>query len=99
MNREISNGAPALYPLQGDVKSTAGSSIASVVGLQGITISTAAPNPGDTLVYINGEWTPFGAVASLFVNSVVVSQDLVIFVNGVSAIGSTLGISVNGTPI
>lgn len=99
MNREISNGAPVLYPLQGDVKSTAGSSLAVVIGLQGRAVSSVSPNAGDVLVFVSGQWTPVGSLAAILVNGVIASNDLAIFVNGVSAIGTTLGIEVNGTPV
>jgi hypothetical protein len=49
MNREIVPGG--VYPIQGDVESTAGSSVVTVVGLEGIPMPPAFPSGGEVLTY------------------------------------------------
>jgi len=52
MNREIVGGGGAsIYPLQGDVESTAGSSTVTVVGLQTIPVAVSFPSGGEVLTY------------------------------------------------
>ena len=100
MNREITDGSPNLYPLQGDVQSTPGNTQARVIGLQGVAVSPTAPNPGDVLTYgIDNQWEPAGSSSAVFVNGEGVSADYLILQNGTLAFGTELGVEVNGTPV
>lgn len=61
MNREIVGGGGAsIYPLSGDVKSTAGSSLVSVVGIQGIPFQHSFPAGGEVPLYDapTNSWIP-----------------------------------------
>lgn len=52
MNREIVGGGGAsIYPLQGDIKSTPGSSLVSVTGIQGIPVQQTFPTDKEVLTY------------------------------------------------
>lgn len=51
MNREIATSGATIYPLTGDVKSTAGSAPISVVGIQGIPVQQVFPVAGEVLTY------------------------------------------------
>lgn len=52
MNREIVGGGGAsIYPLNGDVESTPGSTTVTVVGLQNIPVITSFPTGGEVLTY------------------------------------------------
>jgi hypothetical protein len=52
MNREIVGGGGAtIYPLQGDVASTAGSSTVQVQGIQGIPVDASFPVGGEVITY------------------------------------------------
>lgn len=52
MNREIVGGGGAsIYPLNGDVESTPGSTTVTVVGLQTIPVITSFPTGGEVLTY------------------------------------------------
>lgn len=54
MNREIVGGGGAtIYPLVGDVTSTAGNNTVSVTGIQGIPVLPSFPNGGEVLTYDN----------------------------------------------
>lgn len=99
MNREIVPGG--LYPLQGDVQSTAGNNKARVIGIQNIPVSNAVPNDGDVLTYVESlnEYVPEGGTDVITVNNIRVSVDDVVFQNGILAFGTTLGIEVNGVPV
>src|ERR1700689_41059 len=48
------------YPITGDVQSTPGSPFVVVTGLQNSAISTFAPQSGQILTFVQGEWTPEG---------------------------------------
>lgn len=112
MNREIVGGGGAgIYPLQGDVLSTAGNNKVQVIGIESIPIH-GSPVDGDTLVYVvrGNFWAYEGGTLSILVNAVKVSFDKLVLVNGIPAIGAilvngkltklgTLGVSVNGTVI
>lgn len=52
MNREIvGGGGAAIYPLQGDVASAAGSSTVTVQGIQGVPVDVSFPTGGEVLTY------------------------------------------------
>lgn len=52
MNREIvGGGGAAIYPLVGDVTSTAGNTTVSVTGIQGIPVQPSFPIGGEVLTY------------------------------------------------
>src|SRR5277367_3863122 len=52
MNREITGGGGAsVYPLVGDVQSTAGQGPVTVIGLQNIPVSVSFPTGGEVLTY------------------------------------------------
>jgi hypothetical protein len=94
MNREIViPGGAGVYPLTGDVQSTAGSSTVRVVGLQGLPLENIIPNPGAFLVFNqnNAEWEPIQR-ACIQVNGLTVSDDYDMSVNATH-------VSVNGTPV
>jgi len=58
MNREIvGGGGAAIYPLQGDVASTAGSSTVTVQGIQGVPVDVSFPTGGEVLTYDATEGT------------------------------------------
>jgi hypothetical protein len=83
VNREIvMPGGAGLYPLQGDVTSTAGTNRATVTGLQSIPILASTPSPANNLQYNanTNQWTPT-AIACIAVDGVVVSYDYMIAVN------------------
>jgi hypothetical protein len=84
MNREIvlPSGA-GVYPLAGDVASTAGNSLVAVTGLQGVPITaTTGFDGGEVLEYdINtNNWTPT-LRAGIQVDNRTVSDDYLITVN------------------
>ena len=87
MNREIvlSGGGAGIYPLIGDVVSTAGNTTVVVAGLQNVPISSNFPGAGNNLQYNpnTNQWTPT-PVACVAVDGVVVSYDYEIAVNMVS---------------
>lgn len=93
MNREIFCATPAIYPITGDVLSTAGSSTVRVTGLQGIPIQQIVPPQGSMLEFnINtGQWQPIQR-ASIQVNGLTVSTDYSISINAHP-------VSLNGVPI
>lgn len=51
MNREITTGGASIYPLQGDVKSSAGNNTVTVVGLNTIPLGPGFPSGGEVLTY------------------------------------------------
>ena len=83
MNREITSGVPgSIYPLVGDVVSTAGSPRVVVDGLQTVPVSSSFPGSANNLQYNpnTNSWTPT-AIACIAVDGVVVSYDYMIAVN------------------
>lgn len=60
MNREVTLGGASIYPLTGDVASSAGSPTITVTGLQGIQVEQTFPVDEDFLVYDNtvNKWVP-----------------------------------------
>jgi len=87
MNREIVGLAAGIYPLVGDVSSTAGSPRVTVVGLQTIPVQNAVPSPGAGLEYNanTNEWEPT-LRATVQVNGLTVSDDGLVSVNVVKPI-------------
>jgi hypothetical protein len=96
MNREIFPGG--VYPLEGDVTSTAGSSSVSVTGIQNVPVSPIPPTDQQVLQYsaANKEYiaASITANASVQCNGVAVSDDYAIFVNNPGLHGQVL---VNGS--
>ena len=92
MNREIVI-PNVLYPLTGDVQSTAGSPQVRVTGIQGLPVQFIVPDPGAFLTFNqnNAEWEPIQR-ACIQVNGLTVSDDYDISVNADH-------VSVNGTPV
>ncbi len=88
MNREIviPSGA-GIYPLIGDVTSTAGNNRVVVTGLDGIPLAGGFPASGANLQYISSsnEWEPV-VRASIQVNGLTVSDDPLISVNTVKPV-------------
>lgn len=83
MNREIViPGGAGIYPLTGDVQSTAGNALVTVVGLRGVTIANEFLSGGEVLEYnINtNQWVPT-LRAAIQVNNITVSDDYLITVN------------------
>ena len=98
MNREIvlAGGGAGVYPLQGDVTSTAGNSAVRVTGLQGIPIEGGIiPPAGAKLVYNQNvnQWQPL-ALATILINLIPISDDYIMTVGFISIQWFT--ISVNG---
>jgi hypothetical protein len=83
MNREIVNpGGAGIYPITGDVQSTAGNQLVVVTGLQGIPLESTFPLSGQVLEY-NGNtnnWEPV-LQAGVQVNGMNSSGDYIISVN------------------
>jgi hypothetical protein len=72
------------YPAAGDLQTTPGSPSTTVVGLQMVPISAAAPSQGNLLTFLSGLWTPSGVSGnnnSISVTGVSVSEDYWCFVN------------------
>ena len=84
MNREIvlAGGGAGIYPLIGDVTSSAGNNRVTVEGLQNIPIAPGTPSPANVLQYNpnTNQWTST-AVACISVDGVAVSYDYMIAVN------------------
>lgn len=83
MNREIVGGAgAAVYPLTGDVTSTAGNPLVTVTGLQHIPILNASLASGAVLEFNanNNQWQGI-LRANVLVDGLVVSTDNIIAVN------------------
>lgn len=96
MNREIVQPSGAgIYPLQGDVTSTAGSSTVRVTGIQGVKVQALLPPFGTRLTYNQNtnEWEPLND-AVMYINLLPVSDDYIILVNFNSI--QVFTISVNG---
>ena len=88
MNREIAvPGGAGVYPLTGDVASTAGNPQVRVTGLQGVPIAQPGFQGGEGLEYdINANnWVPT-LRAAIQVNNLTVSDDPLISVNVANAI-------------
>lgn len=88
MNRELVQPSGAgIYPLTGDVTSTAGSATVRVTGLQGVSLQNAFPVAGAVIQYNvnNNEWEPI-LNAQIQVNSITVSDDPLVAVNQVKPI-------------
>lgn len=93
MNREVViPGGAGVYPLTGDVQSSAGSPTVRVTGIQGIPVEAVVPDPGAVLTYnaSNADWEPIQR-ACIQVNGLSVSDDYDMSVN-------TTHVEVNGTP-
>jgi hypothetical protein len=83
MNREIIvPGGAGLYPLQGDVQSTAGNNTAKVIGVQGVPVQALTLSGGMSWQYNPnvGAWQPILA-AQIQVNGITVSDDPWVSVN------------------
>jgi hypothetical protein len=80
VNREIFPGG--IYPLAGDVTSTAGNATVTVTGIQGITVTPGFFQGGEVLEYsaATHSWTPI-LRAAIQVNGLTVSDDYLISVN------------------
>jgi hypothetical protein len=92
MNREIVQpGGAGIYPLQGDVTSTAGNNRVTVTGLEGIPLTPGPYSSGIVWQYVSSTntWQPILS-ASIQVNGVTVSDDPWVSVN------TTKPILVNG---
>jgi hypothetical protein len=87
MNREcIVPGGAGIYPLTGDVTSTAGNALVVVTGIQGIPVSASLPSAGSVLQYsvAGNRWepTPENAISSyITLNGTISSYDYEISVN------------------
>lgn len=103
MNREIATGAASIYPLTGDVSSSAGSPTVTVIGLQNIPIQAGFIVDDDFLVYDNtlNMWVPRLIVpgdlplATATTPGIVQPDDVTITVSGgvISAIPAAGGIN------
>jgi len=84
MNREIvlGGGGAGVYPLTGDVESSAGNPQVVVTGLHNVPIAAASPQPGAGLQYdsTTHSWTPI-VRAAIQVNGQTASDDYLITVN------------------
>jgi hypothetical protein len=96
MNREIViPGGAGVYPLTGDVQSTAGSPQVKVTGIQGIKVQGGVPPLGSVLTFNqnNAEWEALNNSIFLL-NLLPLSDDYQITVNFASIV--QFKISVNG---
>jgi hypothetical protein len=94
VNREvIIPGGAGIYPLTGDVQSTAGNATVTVIGLQNIKMQSGVPLPGAVLTYNqnDNQWEPTQR-ACIQVNGISVSDDYFIAINADN-------VSINGTPV
>lgn len=83
MNREVVGGGGAsIYPLTGDVTSTAGNTPVAVTGLQGVPIQAINLQGGEVVMYDPNlhNWVPT-IRAAIQVNGLTVSDDSIITVN------------------
>ena len=83
MNRElVQPGGAGIYPLVGDVASTAGSPTVRVTGLQGVPLQFTALSSGAMWQYNANanQWQPI-LVAVIQVNGITISDDPTITVN------------------
>lgn len=83
MNREVViPGGAGIYPLQGDVQSTAGNQVVTVTGWQGTPIAVNTNESGAVYQFVQAanEWQPI-LRASIQVNGITVSDDPLISVN------------------
>jgi hypothetical protein len=82
-NREIVQpGGAGIYPLTGDVASTAGNSAVRVIGLQGLPLEAGVPPAGAGLQFNQDavQWQPT-LIATIQVNGITVSDDPWVSVN------------------
>lgn len=94
MNREIViPGGAGVYPLTGDVTSTAGNQTVTVTGIQNIPVQAGVPVVASVLTYNQNvnQWQPIER-SSIQLNLLPVSDDYEISVN-------SNHIKLNGTPI
>ena len=84
-------GVVGIYPLSGDVTSSAGNSSVRVTGLQGISLQSGVPGAGAELQFNQNavQWQPL-VIAQIQVNGISVSDDPLVSVN------ATKPITVNG---
>lgn len=83
MNRELVMPSGAgVYPLTGDVTSSAGNAPVLVTGIQGVSVSSQSPLGGANIQFNpnTGQWTPT-LRAAIQVNGVTVSDDYTVTVN------------------
>ena len=86
MNRECTAPGGGVYPISGDVQSTAGNARVVVIGLQNVPIAATPPSSGAMLQY-NGslnQWQPTSSTSgnsSIQVNGTGVSDDYWVAVN------------------
>lgn len=83
MNREIVvPGGAGVYPLQGDVTSTAGNNTVKVTGFQGVPVQYLTLLGGETYQYNPNvaAWQPI-LIATVQVNNITVSTDPYVSVN------------------
>ena len=88
MNREIVvPGGAGIYPLQGDVTSTAGNNTVVVTGLEGIPLTPGPYTSGVVWQYISSTntWQPILS-ACVQVNGITVSDDPWVSVNAAKPI-------------
>jgi hypothetical protein len=83
MNRElVIPGGAGLYPLAGDVTSSAGNPLARVIGIQGIPVIAGIPGSGASFQFNQNlvEWQPT-LIAQVQINGITVSDDPLVSVN------------------
>lgn len=88
-----------LYPVTGDVESTAGSSAVKVVGLQTIPVDDTAPSlDGEILLYrfSDNKWLVTFVNDAVGVNARAISLNTILNIAGSTLVGA---VDVNGTPI
>jgi hypothetical protein len=77
-----------LFPLRGDVSAEAGDTSVTVVGIQTTPVDPTAPTQGQSLIAVNGVWTPESVGAAIMVEGIPVSDDYEIGVE-ISPVGTT----------
>lgn len=99
MNRQVVPNS--LYPLTGDVKSTAGENTAKVTGIQGVPVSSTIPFRAAQILAFNpgtNQWEVVILNGAVLVNGILVSAEPIFTVN--SGSDTLIGtIEVNGTPV
>lgn len=83
MNREIVvPGGAGIYPLIGDVRSQAGNSLVTVVGITGVSVANVTLGGGEVLEYNpnTNQYVPT-VRAAIQLNNVTVSDDYLMTVN------------------
>lgn len=99
MNREIVQPCGAgIYPLTGDILSTAGNNTIRVIGLQGVPVKSGVNTSGSVLMYNQNtnQWEPILNTIAL-INGLAVSDDYDFTVNWNPVNSCTF--SVNGTTV